>query len=143
MNFAVSEVPPFEGGEPPRSVVAYHGFFLASAGRNKRIAQELILDYLTRPDVALALYSSQPRPPALKVALQKVSSDTDAALYRRQTESGDIIPSSATVADVWASFNQAEVAAVKGEDVPAAVRRLRAAISELNTRDNWKTTSVG
>jgi arabinogalactan oligomer/maltooligosaccharide transport system substrate-binding protein len=143
MNFAVSEVPPFEGGEPPRSVVAFHGFFLASAGRNKRIAQELILDYLTRLDVALELYSSQPRPPALKAALQKVSSDTDAALYRRQTESGDTIPSSATIADVWASFHQAEVAAVKGEDVPAAMRRLRAAITELNTRDNRKTTTVG
>jgi arabinogalactan oligomer / maltooligosaccharide transport system substrate-binding protein len=134
LNFAVSEIPPFEGGEAPRSLVAFHGFFLASAGKNKRIAQELILDYLTRLEVALALYSSQPRPPALKVALQKVSSHEDAALYRRQSEFGDVIPSTANVGDVWASFNQAEVAAVRGEDVPAAMRRLRAAISELNTR---------
>jgi arabinogalactan oligomer/maltooligosaccharide transport system substrate-binding protein len=136
MSFAVSEVPPFEGGEPPRSVVAFHGFFLASAGKNKSIAQELILDYLTRLEVALALYSSQPRPPALKIALQKVSSHADAALYRRQTEAGDIIPSTAGIADVWASFHQAEVAAVRGEDVSAVMRRLRAAITGLNMRDN-------
>ena len=144
MHFAVSEVPPFEGGEPTQSIVAFHGFFLASAGKNKRIAQELILDYLTRLEVALALYSSQPRPPALKVALEKVSSyDADAALYRRQSELGDIIPSAADVANVWASFHQAEVAAVRGEDVPTAMRRLRSAITQLNTRANQKITNPG
>jgi arabinogalactan oligomer / maltooligosaccharide transport system substrate-binding protein len=142
IHFAVSEIPPFEGGEPPRSLVAFHGFFLASAGENKPIAQELILDYLTRLEVALALYSSQPRPPALQVALAKVSADdVEAALYRRQTESGDLIPATADVGDVWASFNRAEVAAVSGEDVPAAMRRLRSALVELNTRANRKVAS--
>jgi maltose-binding protein MalE len=141
MSFAVSEVPPFEGGEPPRSAVAFHGFFLASAGKNKRIAQELILDYLTRLEVALALYSSQPRPPALKVALQKVSPHADAALYWRQSEFGDIIPSTSDIANVWACFNQAEVAAVIGEDVSAATRRLRAAITELNMRNRGPAKS--
>jgi arabinogalactan oligomer / maltooligosaccharide transport system substrate-binding protein len=96
---------------------------------------------MTRLEVALELYRSQPRPPALKVALAKVSADdVEAALYRRQSESGDLIPATADVGDMWASFNRTEVAAVSGEDVPAAMRRLRSAIAELNTGANTPAT---
>ena len=135
VRFGVSSVPPFEGAGAAQSLVAFHGFFLASAGKNKGIAQELIIDYLTRLDVTLALYSSQPRTPALKAALEKVSSyDKDAAIYRQQTEAGELIPSAANVADIWAAFHRAEIAVVAGDDVSSVMHRLFSAVVDINAR---------
>ena len=41
-------------------------------GKNKALAQEFVANYVTNPDLAVALYEAEPRPPALTAALDQV-----------------------------------------------------------------------
>ncbi len=136
---AVSPVPPFEDGEPARSMVTVHGFFLASASRNKSIAQDLIADYMTRSDVAMALYAAQPRTPALRSALDKVlDADAASAIFHRQCELGNLIPSGPEVAAIWAAFHRAEVDIVAGDGVEPVTRRLVQALIDVREAPGWR-----
>lgn len=133
VRLAVSPVPPFTGGAPARSLVAVNGLFLPSAGRNKTVVRELVLDSLTRMDVAEALYQSQPRPPALAAAAERfyaVNADTD--VYRHQFENSELIPSGADVASMWANFHKAEVDLVSGGNVERILREFSRSVDRLN-----------
>jgi maltose-binding protein MalE len=132
VRLGVSPMPPLRDGAPTRSLVAVHGFYLASAGANKSIAQDLVVDYLTRSQVALDLYAAQPRTPALRSALAKVvAEDTLAAPFHEQCERGDLIPSTADSAAMFTLFHQAEVAVVSGADPTSGVRTLGQSLSRL------------
>jgi maltose-binding protein MalE len=133
IRLGVSAVPGFAGGGPARSLVAVHGFLLASAGTNKSIAQDLIGEYLTRTDVSLALYEAQPRTPALRSALDRIrQTDALATVFHEQCADGDIIPTAADVGPMWKAFHVAESAIVAGDDVHAVLRRLRQSVQDLN-----------
>ena len=129
----VSPVPPFAGGWPTRSLVATHGLFLASSARNRIIAKDLIVDYMTRTEVALKLHAAQPRTPALRSGLGEVlESDPISAVYNEQVEHGDIIPSGADTVELLQAFHRAECDAIAGADVDAVMRRFSRAIVEIN-----------
>jgi len=131
----VSPVPPFVNGEPAQSFVAVHGFFFPAAGKNKVIARDLVLDFLTRIDVAEALYRTQPRSPTLVAAVEKFyADDARTAVYRRLFEVGEMIPSSRDVASIWEAFHQAETGAVAGVSLDVVMRDLSRSIDELNHR---------
>jgi maltose-binding protein MalE len=133
VRVAASPMPPFENAQPARSLIAVHGFFLASASRNKAIAQDLIGEHLTRTEVALALYAAQPRTPALRTALDSVfGSDAEARVFHDQCEVGDLIPSAPDVVAMWEMFNRAEVDTVAGDGVEAVVQRLRQSVVDAN-----------
>lgn len=131
----VSPVPPFAGGWPTRSLVATHGLFLASSARNRIIAKDLIVDYMTRTEVALKLHAAQPRTPALRSGLgQVLESDPISAVYNEQVEHGDIIPSGADTVELLQAFHRAECDAIAGADVDAVMRRFSRAIVEINRK---------
>jgi arabinogalactan oligomer / maltooligosaccharide transport system substrate-binding protein len=133
MPVAVSPVPPFAGGAPARSLVAFHGFYLASTSRNKSVAQDLISHHMTRTEVAMALYAAQPRTPALRSALDKVlASDAASAIFHRQVEAGDIIPSDPEIVDVWNVFHRAEVDVVAGQPVEPVLRSLQQRLVQVS-----------
>ena len=133
MPVAVSPVPPFADGAPARSLVAVHGFYLASTSRNKRVAQDLISHHMTRTEVAMALYAAQPRTPALRSALDKVlASDAASAIFHRQCETGDIIPSDPEIVDVWDVFHKAEVDIVAGYPVEPVLRSLQQRLVQVS-----------
>ena len=57
---------------------------MAAKGKNKALAQEFVTNYVTNPDLAVALYQAEPRPPALTAALDQVKgSDPDLAKFAR------------------------------------------------------------
>jgi arabinogalactan oligomer/maltooligosaccharide transport system substrate-binding protein len=129
LRFAVGPVPPFEGHEPVRPLTSVHGFFLTRRGRNKTIAQDLAAHYLTRNDVALALYELQPRPPALRSALDEVvGRDEMMAAFHAQCRAGDLMPSRPEMRQVWNALAKAEVELVDGAETEPVVRRLAQAL---------------
>ena len=125
----VSRMPPFADGSTARSLVAVHGFFLGATGRNKTIAQDLIIDYLTRREVALALYAAQPRTPALRTAVLSTS-DSEATPFHEACEAGDLIPSTPDSPAIFAAFHRAEVAAITGTDVAVVMRALTQSVRQ-------------
>jgi len=131
LRFAVGPVPPYEGHEPVRPFVSVHGFFLTRHGRNKTIAQDLAAHYLTRTDVALSLYGIQPRPPALRSALDEVvDRDPTMAAFYAECRAGDLMPSLPEMRQVWTALAKAEVELVLGADTDPVIRRLAAALQE-------------
>jgi hypothetical protein len=131
LRFAVGPVPPYEGQEPVRPFVSVHGFFLTRRGRNKTIAQDLAAHYLTRTDVALSLYEIQPRPPALRSALDEVvERDPDMAAFYAECHAGDLMPSLPEMRQVWTALGRAEVELVAGAATDPVVRRLTAALQQ-------------
>lgn len=132
LPFAAGPVPPFAGFPAVRPFVSVHGFFLTQGGRNKTIAQDLAAHYLTRTDVSLALYDTQPRPPALRAALdQALERDPVMADFYRECQGGDLTPSISRMEELWRLLARTEVELLNGAAVAPAVRRLREAVRSL------------
>jgi maltose-binding protein MalE len=132
LPFAVGPVPPYAGCPPVRPFVSVHGFYLTRHGPNKTIAQDLAAHYLTRTDVSLALYATQPRPPALRAAVdQVVDRDPVMAAFYRECQLGDLLPSIPEMEEVWRLLAQAEEELVRGAPAAPAVRRLADAMRSL------------
>src|SRR5690606_17131643 len=118
--YDISPVPGFAGGKPAQPFVGVQAFYVSSKGANKAVAQEFVANYLTRAEVAKALYDAEPRPPALTAALEQVkSTDPDAQKFLQAGANGAILPAIPEMAAIWDPFGKAEAAIVSGED-PAA-----------------------
>ena len=69
--------PRLPGGKEARPFVGVQAFYVAAKGKNKALAQEFVTNYFIQPEVAMALYKADPRPPALTAALRRRSRQTD------------------------------------------------------------------
>jgi arabinogalactan oligomer/maltooligosaccharide transport system substrate-binding protein len=131
ISYDLSPVPPFEGGSTAQPFVGAQVFFVASRGENKAVAQEFVANYLTSPELAVALYEAEPRPPALTAALEQVQAqDPDLAKFIAAAENGVPMPSIPEMAAIWGPFGTAEAAIVGGADVDEAVDAAAQAISD-------------
>lgn len=131
ISYDITPVPAFRGGQPAQPFVGVQAFYVASKGKNKAIAQEFVANYLTRADVAKALYDAEPRPPALTAALDQVrSSDPDSVKFLDAGKNGTILPAIPEMAAVWEPFGKAEAAIVGGAEAAPTVATAAKAISD-------------
>lgn len=131
VNYDISPVPPFADGDVARPFVGAQVFFVAARGQNKAVAQEFVANYLTSPDLAVALYRAEPRPPALTAALEQVQAeDADLAKFIDAAGNGLPMPAIPEMAAIWGPFGTAEAAIVGGAEVDEAVDAAAAAIAD-------------
>ncbi len=124
-------IPGFEGGKPAKPFVGVQAFYVAAKGKNKALAQEFVSNYLTQPDLAVALYKAEPRPPALTAALEQVKAeDPDLEKFLEAGESGDILPAIPAMAAVWDPFGKAAAAVVGGANPKTTVAAAAKAIAD-------------
>jgi arabinogalactan oligomer/maltooligosaccharide transport system substrate-binding protein len=117
ISYDVSPVPGFAGGKAAQPFVGVQAFYVAAKGKNKALAQEFVSNYLTQPDLAVALYQAEPRPPALTAALDQVKgSDPDLEKFLAAGKDGAILPAIPAMAAIWDPFGKAEAAIVGGAD---------------------------
>jgi arabinogalactan oligomer/maltooligosaccharide transport system substrate-binding protein len=129
VQYDITPVPGFTGGKPATPFVGVQTFYVASRGKNKAVAQEFVANYVTRTDLAKALYDAEPRPPALTAALDQVkSTDPDAQKFLDAGKDGAILPAIPEMATIWDPFGKAESAIVGGADVPSTVDALAKAV---------------
>jgi arabinogalactan oligomer / maltooligosaccharide transport system substrate-binding protein len=130
VKYDISPVPPFAGGKPAQPFVGVQAFYVAAKGKNKALAQEFVTNYLTKPDLAVALYNAEPRPPALTSALEQVkATDTDLSKFLDAGKGGAVLPAIPEMATVWEPFGKAEAAIIGGADVATTVDAAAKAIS--------------
>lgn len=133
--YDISPVPGFAGGKPAQPFVGVQAFYVSSKGANKAVAQEFVANYLTRAEVAKALYDAEPRPPALTAALEQVkSTDPDAQKFLQAGANGAILPAIPEMAAIWDPFGKAEAAIVSGEDPAATLAGAAKTISDQITK---------
>jgi arabinogalactan oligomer/maltooligosaccharide transport system substrate-binding protein len=128
ISVAVTAVPPFRTGGPATSFVSVNGMVISRRAPNMAIAQDLVADYLTRPDVILTQ----------RLNLGNVSplreSDTEhpiADAYARLCRQGMIMPSFPQMADVWRLLGVAEVRLIAGDDAVIVAEQTAAEVAAL------------
>ena len=112
--YDISPVPGFAGGKEAQP---FGG--VTAKGKNKALAQEFVTNYVTKPELAVALYQAEPRPPALTAAFDQVKGeDADLAKFSEAGKNGQVLPAIPAMAAIWDPFGKAE-AAIKGGADPA------------------------
>ncbi|MEV6925085.1 maltose ABC transporter substrate-binding protein [Dactylosporangium sp. NPDC051485] len=131
LHYDITPVPPFAGGKPAQPFVGVQAFYVASKGKSKALAGEFITNYLTKPDLQVALYQANPRPPALTAALDQVKgSDPDLEKWLSAGKGGAVLPAIPAMAAVWDPFGKAESAIVGGADPAATLTGAAKTISD-------------
>ncbi|MCW2641961.1 MAG: extracellular solute-binding protein family 1 [Dactylosporangium sp.] len=131
LKYDVTPVPGFAGGKPASAFVGVQAFYVASKGKNKTVAQEFVANYVTKTDLAKALYDAEPRPPALTAALDAVkASDPDLQKFLDAGKNGAILPAIPEMASIWDPFGKAEAAVIGGADVPSTWQAAAKAIGD-------------
>jgi arabinogalactan oligomer / maltooligosaccharide transport system substrate-binding protein len=129
VRYAISPIPGFQGGKEAWPFVGVQAMYVASKGRFKSLAQEFATNYFVQPQVAVALYKADRRPPPLKAAFAEVSK-TDPAMARilEAGKDGDIMPAIPSMATVWDPLGKAQAATVGGAPPDATVAAAAKAI---------------
>ncbi|SDY02642.1 carbohydrate ABC transporter substrate-binding protein, CUT1 family [Micromonospora pattaloongensis] len=130
ITYDISPVPGFAGGKPAQPFVGVQAFYVAAKGKNKPLAQEFVANYLTTPDLAVALYRAEPRPPALTAAFDQVKgTDPDLVKFQEAGRDGHVLPAVPEMAAIWDPFGKAEAAIIGGADVTGTVTAAAKTIS--------------
>ena len=115
--YDISPVPGFAGGKPAQPFLGVQSFYVAAQGRNKALAQEFVTNYVTTPELAVALYQAEPRPPALTAAFDQVkATDPDLAKWVAAGQHAVPLPAIPEMATIWDPFGKAEAAIIGGAD---------------------------
>jgi arabinogalactan oligomer/maltooligosaccharide transport system substrate-binding protein len=131
INYDISPIPPFAGGQPAGPFIGVNGFYLASKGKNKTLAQEFATNFLTTLDVQVALYQAEPRRPALTAAVDQVkATDADIPKFLTAAQGGTILPAIPEMGQIWGPFGVAEAALVGGADSKATLDAAAKAIRD-------------
>ncbi|MEU2611405.1 maltose ABC transporter substrate-binding protein [Micromonospora sp. NPDC007271] len=122
IKYDISPVPGFAGGKEAQPFVGVQAFYVAAKGKNKALAQEFVANYVTKPELAVALYKAEPRPPALTAALDQVKGeDPDLAKFQEAGKNGQVLPAIPAMAAIWDPFGKAEAAVVGGADPASTI----------------------
>lgn len=117
IKYDISPIPGFAGGREAQPFVGVQTFYVAAKGKNKALAQEFVTNYVTKPELAVALYQAEPRPPALTAALEQVKGeDPDLAKFQEAGKNGQVLPAIPAMAAIWDPFGKAEAAIIGGAD---------------------------
>ena len=131
VNYAISDIPSFSGGQPARPFLGVQAFFVAAKGKNVTLAQQFVTTYVTKPSVQEALYKVGARPEALIAALDaSKQSDPDIAKWEEAGANGEPMPDIPAMAQVWVPFGNAEVAVINGADPATAAKAATTAIEK-------------
>ena len=127
--YEITPIPGFQGGKEARPFVGVQAMYVASQGRFKSLAQEFATNYFIQPEVAIALYKADRRPPPLKAAFAEVSkTDPDMAKILEAGKDGDIMPAIPEMATVWDPLGKAQSATVGGAPPASTVAAAAKAI---------------
>ncbi|SCL18540.1 sugar ABC transporter substrate-binding protein [Micromonospora inyonensis] len=117
IKYDISPVPGFAGGKEAQPFVGVQAFYVAAKGKNKALAQEFVANRVSTPELAVALYNAEPRPPALTAALDQVKgTDPDLAKFQEAGKNGQVLPAIPAMAAIWDPFGKAEAAIIGGAD---------------------------
>jgi arabinogalactan oligomer/maltooligosaccharide transport system substrate-binding protein len=117
LKYDITPVPGFAGGKPAQPFLGVQTFYVAAKGKNKALAQEFVTNYVTTPELAVALYQAEPRPPALIAAFDQVkATDPDLQKFVDAGRNAVPLPAIPAMAAIWDPFGKAEAAVVGGAD---------------------------
>ncbi len=131
VNYDVCAIPAFADGKPASPFIGVNGFYLASKGKNKTLAQEFLTSVVPTPEFQSGLYAVDPRRPALtESATAAAADDPNIPKFADAGANGTILPAIPEMGQVWSPFGIAESAIVGGTDPKMALTAAAKAIRE-------------
>jgi arabinogalactan oligomer / maltooligosaccharide transport system substrate-binding protein len=131
VNYDVCAIPGFADGKPASPFIGVNGFYLASNGKNKTLAQEFLTSVVPTADFQSGLYAVDPRRPALtESATAAAADDPNIPKFADAGANGTILPAIPQMGQVWSPFGIAESAIVGGTDPKVALTAAAKAIRE-------------
>ncbi len=131
VNYDVCAIPAFADGKPASPFIGVNGFYLASKGKNKTLAQEFLTSVVPTADFQSGLYAVDPRRPALtESATAAAAADPNIPKFAEAGANGTILPAIPEMGQVWSPFGIAEAAIVGGTDPSTALTAAAKAIRE-------------
>jgi arabinogalactan oligomer/maltooligosaccharide transport system substrate-binding protein len=136
VNYDICEIPPFADGQKASPFIGVNGFYLASKGKNKALAEEFLTTLVPTTDFQVGLYQAEPRRPALTAAVDQVkATDPNIPKFAAAAVNGTILPAIPEMGQVWGPFGNAEAAIVGGADpatsLQAAAKAIRDGIAAM------------
>lgn len=130
IKYDITPVPGFAGGKPATPFLGVQTFYVAAKGKNKALAQEFVTNYVNTPELAVALYQADPRPPALTAAFDQVqATDPDLQKFVDAGKNAVPLPAIPEMAAIWDPFGKAEAAVIGGADPTTSVTAAGKAIA--------------
>jgi arabinogalactan oligomer / maltooligosaccharide transport system substrate-binding protein len=130
-KYDICAIPPFKDGKPASPFIGVNGFFLASKGQNKTLAEEFLTSVVPTLDFQVGLYQADPRRPALTAAVDQVkATDPNIPKFAAAAVNGTILPAIPAMGQVWTPFGAAEAAIVGGADPATALQAAAKAIRD-------------
>ncbi|MEU4218712.1 maltose ABC transporter substrate-binding protein [Actinoplanes sp. NPDC026623] len=128
--YDITPVPGFAGAKPAQPFLGVQSFYVAAKAKNKALAQEFVTNYVTTPELAVALYHAEPRPPVLIAAFDQVKgTDPDLAKWVEAGKNAAPLPAIPEMGSVWDPFGKAEAAVIGGADPKTALTAAAKTIS--------------
>ena len=129
--YDITAIPPFADGTKAGPFIGVNGFYVASKGKNKTLAQEFVTQLVPTVDFQVGLYQAEPRRPAVTAAVDQVkSTDPNIPKFAQAAEGGVILPAIPAMGQVWVPFGVAEAAIVGGADPKVALTAAAKAIRD-------------
>jgi arabinogalactan oligomer/maltooligosaccharide transport system substrate-binding protein len=132
IDFDVSPVPGFAGGDKASPFITVDACYVASGGENKTLAQEFVANFWGRPDVQEQYFEAAQAVPASIEVLDRIRADNPlvAKFADAGSANGQIMPSIPEMAAVWTPLGQAEAAVVAGDDPQSTITAAATAIQQ-------------
>lgn len=128
--YVVEPIPPVEGGTP-RPFVGVQGFMVSAFSKNPLIAQTFVVDFMATDEAQYALYQVGGRPPALRSAFERASSDPDIQGFGQSGADGLPMPAIPEMASVWTAWTDAYTIIFSGKGDPE--KAFRDAAEQIRT----------
>lgn len=117
VNYVVEPIPPLTaGGSPAHVFVGVQGFMVSAFSENTDLAKTFLLDYVNNEDVQLKLFDAGGRPPAMKSAYDKVSTDPDIKGFGAAGQAGQPQPAIPAMSKVWDNWKDSYSLIFTGSD---------------------------
>ena len=131
INYDICAIPSFADGTPASPFIGVNGFYLASNGKNKTLAQEFLTSVVPTADFQSGLYAVDPRRPALTESADAAAAeDPNIPKFAEAGTNGTILPAIPEMGQIWSPFGIAESAIVGGTDPKTALTAAAKAIRE-------------
>lgn len=113
MDISVLPVPS-AGGQEAKPFVGVQGAYISAKSANPLLANEFVVNYLTKPEVQTELYKSGGRLPAVTAAAEAVD-DAVLAGFNKAGATGAPMPSIPEMGAVWGFWGTTEVQVIGGQ----------------------------
>ena len=112
--FQICDIPG-ETEEAGRPFLGSHGFMISAFAKDPLLAQIFLTEFVATPEVMMAMYEGNPRPPAFLETLDAVEDEYITA-FGRAGANADPMPAIPEMASVWDAWGNAVVIISQGAD---------------------------